>query len=136
MPDFSSSAVAMSRLGGPTLPSLTRAQEAQFRVMQAISANPNITQRELASQMGVSVGSAHYCLVSLIEVGWVKIDRFRTSTNKEQYAYILTPHGISQKAAITGRFLKRKIEEYKALKQEIEALRAEIGMEFDSNINI
>lgn len=117
----------------PPPSNLTRKQEAQFRVMQAIVNNPNITQRELASQMGVSLGRAHYCLASLLEVGWVKMSRFRGSSEKKQYAYILTPSGISQKAEITGRFLKRKIDEYQALKREIEVLREEIGVDVDWN---
>ena len=99
--------------------------------MQAIASNPKITQRKLASEMGVSLGRAHYCLASLLEVGWVKIDRFKGSSEKKRYAYILTPSGLTQKAEITGRFLKRKIEEYEALRREIEALHEEI----DSNID-
>lgn len=118
--------------GNPPPPNLTRKQEAQFRVMQVIVNNPNITQRELASQMGVSLGRAHYCLASLLEVGWVKMSRFKGSSEKKQYAYILTPSGISQKAEITGRFLKRKIDEYLALRREIEVLREEIGVDVNA----
>lgn len=103
-----------------------RQQEVQFRVMQAIAARPSITQRELAEALGVSLGRAHYCLAALLELGWVKIERFRGSDTKRHYAYILTPAGIVQKAAVTGRFLQRKIEEYEALRREIEALREDL----------
>lgn len=122
-----------------SFPNLTRKQEAEFRIMHAIATNPMVTQRELANQMGVSLGRAHYCLTSLIEVGWVKIERFRASSDKKQYAYILTPSGMAQKAEITGRFLKRKIEEYEALKREIEVLREFASLDVDnyrSQINV
>lgn len=111
---------------------LTRQQEAQFRVMQAIANNPKITQRGLASKLGVSLGRAHYCLVSLLDMGWVKIDRFRGGSDKVKYAYILTPSGLMQKTEITSLFLKRKIEEYDALKREIEVICEEIGAELDT----
>jgi len=118
-----------------SFPNLTRKQEAEFRIMQAIATNPRVTQRELANQMGISLGRAHYCLTSLIEVGWVKIERFCASSDKKQYAYILTPIGMAQKAEITGRFLKRKLEEYEALKREIEALCEVVELDIDCYIS-
>ena len=123
---FSFGAVNLIMQDDPTSPPLTRKQEAQFRVMRVIAVNPRITQRQLAIEMGVSLGRAHYCLSSLVEVGWVKIDHFRASSNKMQYAYILTPSGIAHKAAIASRFLKRKTEEYDALKREIDCLHKEL----------
>lgn len=103
-----------------------RQQDAQFRIMQAIAENPNITQRQLASLLGISLGRAHYCLASLIQVGWVKIGYFRSASNKLKYAYILTPSGMAHKLAITRDFLQRKIEDYEALRLEIEDIRKEL----------
>lgn len=97
--------------------------------MQAIAGNPRIAQRELAREMGVSLGRAHYCLASLIEIGWVKVDHLRASARKKQYAYILTPRGLAQKAVIAVRYLRRKTAEYEALKREIEILREEMGVD-------
>ena len=81
---------------------------------------------ELADALGVSLGATNYCLSALIDRGFVKLGNFSTSEDKRRYAYILTPKGLTEKAALTGRFLKRKREEYKALKAEIEALQAEM----------
>lgn len=84
-----------------------------------------MSQRELAASVGVSVGGMHYVLNALIEKGFVKLGNFTAVEEKRRYAYILTPKGISEKAEITRRFLVRKMEEYEALKVEIEALEAE-----------
>ncbi len=89
--------------------------------------NPDLTQRELAEKLGVSVGGLNYCLKALVGKGWIKVQNFSQSKNKFGYVYILTPRGIAEKATLTSRFLKRKMEEYELLKSEIEALRAEIG---------
>ena len=85
-----------------------------------------MTQRELATALGVSLGKVNYCLKALIEKGWVKANNFRNHNNKAAYAYLLTPKGLERKAQITVRFLKRKVEEYEALKQEIEQLQREV----------
>ncbi len=86
-----------------------------------------MSQRELAEAVGISVGSAHYVLNALIERGMVKLGNFSASQDKRRYAYFLTPKGAAEKAAITGRFLARKLEEYEALKREIDELRGEAG---------
>ena len=86
-----------------------------------------MSQRELAEAVGISVGSAHYVLSALVERGLVKLGNFSASEDKRRYAYILTPKGLAEKAAITTRFLARKLEEYEALKLEIEELKAEIN---------
>lgn len=86
-----------------------------------------MSQRDLAEAAGVSVGGMHYVLNALIDKGFVKLGNFTASEDKRRYAYILTPKGIAQKAALTHRFLKRKRAEYEALRAEIEALQAEIG---------
>ena len=100
-------------------------EDTYFRTMRILQDNPDLTQRELADKLGVSVGGLNYCLKALIEKGLVKMQNFRHSKNKFGYVYLLTPDGIARKAALTGHFLKRKIEEYEALKDEIEVLKQE-----------
>ncbi len=98
-------------------------EDTYFRVMRLLQENPDITQRELAKRLGVSLGGLNYCLKALIEKGLVKIQNFQQSKNKFGYVYVLTPQGIAEKAGLTNRFLKRKMEEYDALKAEIESLK-------------
>lgn len=101
-------------------------EDTYFRVMRILQDNPDLTQRELAEKLGVSVGGLNYCLKALIEKGLVKMKNFTTSKNKFGYVYVLTPTGMAEKAAITHRFLLRKMDEYEALKAEIEVLRSEV----------
>ena len=98
-----------------------------FRVMRILQDSPEITQRELAEKLGVSVSGLNYCLKALIDKGWVKIQNFSNNKNKLGYAYLLTPAGIVQKASLTGRFLQRKMQEYEALKQEIQQMKQEVN---------
>ena len=105
----------------------TQAQEdTYFRVLRILKENPDLTQRELAEKLGVSIGSLNYCLKALIEKGWIKVQNFSQSKNKFGYVYILTPSGIAEKAALTSSFLKRKLCEYEKIKAEIESLKSEI----------
>ena len=97
-----------------------------LRVLKIIESSPQITQRELADELGVSLGKANYCLKSLIDKGWLKARNFKNNRNKMAYAYLLTPAGIEEKAAMTIDFLRRKMDEYEALKQEIEQLKSEV----------
>jgi EPS-associated MarR family transcriptional regulator len=101
-------------------------EDTYFRVLRALNENPDLTQRELAQKLGVSVGSLNYCLKALIEKGWVKMQNFSQSKNKFGYVYILTPRGITEKTTLAGRFLKRKLEEYEVLKLEIESLNQDM----------
>lgn len=101
-------------------------EDTYFRVLRILKENPDLTQRELAEKLGVSVGSLNYCLKALIEKGWIKMQNFSQSKNKFGYVYILTPKGISEKAALTSNFLKRKLSEHEALKLEIESLNLEL----------
>ena len=103
-------------------------EELNLRALKVLEQNPNLSQRELSAELGVSLGKAHYVLKSLVELGFVKLDNFRRSDNKLGYAYLLTPRGVKEKAAITIRFLARKQEEYKRLKQEIKQLEVEVGV--------
>ena len=102
-------------------------QEIHLKVLRQIEQNPEITQRELAEVLGVSLGKANYCLKALIERGLVKARNFKNSHNKRAYWYKLTPQGIEAKARITARFLKRKMHEYEALRREIEDLEREVS---------
>lgn len=101
-------------------------EDTYFRVMRILQENPDLTQRELAEKLGISIGGLNYCLKALMEKGLVKMKNFTLSKNKFGYIYVLTPSGISEKAAITHRFLQRKLEEYDALKTEIETLKLEV----------
>ena len=98
-----------------------------LKVLRQIEANPEITQRELAQELGVSLGKANYCLKALIDRGWVKVNNFKNSSNKAAYAYLLTPSGLEEKAKITVRFLKQRMKDYEQLKQEIAELEAEVN---------
>ena len=96
--------------------------------MQILHANPDISQREMAKALGISFGGVNYCLNALMAKGLVKVQNFSQSQNKFGYVYLLTPAGIAEKMALTGSFLKRKMDEYEALRVEIEALQQEIGV--------
>ena len=100
-------------------------EDTAYRVLRLLEHNPDLTQRELAQHLGVSVGGLNYCLKALMQKGWVKMQNFSQSKNKFGYVYLLTPTGMAEKAAFTGRFLQRKMAEYDALRAEIEALRQE-----------
>ena len=101
-------------------------EDTYFRVMHILRENPDLTQRELAEKLGVSVGGLNYCLKALMEKGMVKMNNFTTSKNKFGYVYMLTPTGLAEKADITHRFLQRKMDEYQELKAEIEAIKREM----------
>ena len=88
---------------------------------------PDASQRELADQLGISHGKMNYCLKALIDKGLIKLDNFQNSQHKFKYVYLLTPAGISEKAKLTRRFLRRKLQEYEQLKSEIEELKNEVG---------
>jgi EPS-associated MarR family transcriptional regulator len=102
-------------------------EDTHFRVLRLLQDNPEMSQRELAAAAGISVGGTHYVLSALIEKSLIKLGNFTAAEDKRRYAYVLTPEGIAEKAAITKRFLARKIEEYEALKSEIDALSKEVG---------
>ena len=101
--------------------------ELQFKVLRLLESNPHLTKRELSKSLGVSLGGVNYCLNALISKGSVKVKNFRNNQNKWVYAYLLTPQGLAEKTALTGAFLKRKMQEYQVLKEEIEALSREVG---------
>ena len=99
--------------------------EYRYKILKRLEANPEISQRELAGELGISLGRVNFCVQALIEKGLIKAKNFRNSKNKKGYAYLLTPRGIEEKAKITVEFLKIKIAEHEALTKEIKGLREE-----------
>jgi EPS-associated MarR family transcriptional regulator len=102
-------------------------EDTNFRVLRLLEENPNVTQREIAQKLGISTSGLNYCLNALIDKGWVKMHNFSQSKHKLGYAYLLTPHGIVEKASLTSVFLQRKMREYEEMKQEIDSLMAEVS---------
>ena len=100
--------------------------ETHYRLLKLIASNPEMSQREMADAMGVSLGKINYCLRAVMERGLVKVKNFRANPNKRAYAYYLTPRGIEEKTQVTARFFKRKMAEYQDIKAEIELLQLEI----------
>jgi EPS-associated MarR family transcriptional regulator len=103
--------------------------EYRYKILKLVEAKPEISQRELAAELGISLGKANFCLKALIEVGLLKATNFRNSKNKLAYMYLLTPTGIEEKTKITLRFLKNKMQEYESLKLEIDILNQEVKAE-------
>lgn len=102
-------------------------EDARFKILKTLEANPDLSQRQLAEELGVSLGKVNYCLQALIGKGLIKAKNFSQSENKRRYLYILTPAGIEKKTALTKHFLQRKMAEYEALRIEIEEIRKEMG---------
>jgi EPS-associated MarR family transcriptional regulator len=106
-------------------------EDTYFRVLRILQERPDVTQREIAQLVGVSTSGLNYCLDALIDKGWVKVHNFSESKNKFGYVYLLTPSGIAEKAALTGRFLQRKLLEYEAMRAEIESLSGEVTADLE-----
>ncbi len=100
-------------------------EDLRYKLLKLLAEEPQISQRDLASRLGISVGKTNYCLSALVDKGLVKINNFRRANNKLAYAYLLTPGGIEEKSRVTVSFLQRKMREYAELQGEIEALRQE-----------
>lgn len=96
-----------------------------YSLLKMLEENPGLSQRDLAKRLGVSLGKVNYCLNALVEKGSLKINNFRNNENKLAYAYLLTPHGVEQKARMTIEFLQIKVREYERLRMEIEELKRE-----------
>lgn len=103
--------------------------EYRYKILNLVQAKPEISQRELAKNLGISLGKANFCLKALIEIGLLKATNFRNSKNKLAYMYLLTPNGVEEKSRITMRFLKAKMQEYELLKAEINQLMQETKTE-------
>ena len=101
--------------------------DVRFRVLRLLEHNPEMSQRDLAQAVGISTGSVHYVLKAFVEKGLIKLGNFTASADKRRYAYVLTPKGISERAALTQRFLVRKMDEYRMLRAEIEEIRGDLS---------
>lgn len=110
--------------------------EYRYRILKLVESNPMLSQRELAKELGVSLGKANFCLKALIDVGMIKATNFRNNKNKSAYMYLLTPSGIEAKAIVTLKFFKRKIEEHDALMREIEELRKDVAKINASTVDV
>lgn len=108
-------------------------EDLDLKILRLIEAQPDLTQRQLAGRLGVSLGKANYCLQQLVHKGWVKTRNFKNSRNKLAYVYLLTPTGVARKADITKRFLVEKLREYERLKDEIEQLKQDITTVDENN---
>src|SRR2546423_14194606 len=97
----------------------------RLKLMRLLEANPRVSQRDAARKLGISLGKVNYCVQALIRKGWVKASHFKNSNNKAAYVYLLTPHGLEEKAKLTMRFLQIKLREYVTLRVEIEQMREE-----------
>ena len=104
-----------------------RQEDAKLRIMHIINQNPDLSTRKIAQKVGISNGSAYYLITSLIDKGFIKLFNFKENKQKIKYSYLLTPSGIREKSLITTRFLVRKKQEYKALREEIDSLEKSIG---------
>jgi EPS-associated MarR family transcriptional regulator len=102
-------------------------EELRLRILRLLTESPDLSQRDLAARLGLSLGKTNYCLRALIDKGWVKVNNFRNSQNKLAYAYVLTPSGFRAKSNATSDFLRRKQEEFAELEREIERLREEVA---------
>src|SRR6202051_4803224 len=107
---------------GP-IPMLTK--EVSYRLLKLLEPNPQLSQRQVAQELGFSLGKVNYCLKSLVDKGWIKAANFKNSANKTAYMYLLTPRGIDEKTRVTVRFLQSKMLEYEALRSEIKQIRDE-----------
>jgi EPS-associated MarR family transcriptional regulator len=105
----------------------TSTDESSLQVLRLLERNPQLTQRELAAELGVSLGKANYCVKALLAKGFLKLQNFRGSNNKLAYAYLLTPSGIAAKSSLAVRYLQIKMTEYEYLRAEIEQLQREAG---------
>lgn len=108
---------------------MATSEEAHYKLMRLLEANPGMSQRELARQLGISLGKVNYCLRAVVSKGWIKATNFRNSRNKAAYSYLLTPRGLEMKARLTARFLSIKVREYEALRAEIAEMRREAERE-------
>jgi EPS-associated MarR family transcriptional regulator len=100
-------------------------EEVRYKLLTLLGPNPQLSQRELARELGMSLGKVNFCVRALMDRGWIKAANFKNSRNKIAYMYLLTPRGLEEKARVTARFLQIKVREYEALKVEIEQIRTE-----------
>jgi EPS-associated MarR family transcriptional regulator len=109
-------------------------EEVRYKLLRLLEPNPSLSQREVARELGISLGKVNYCLKALVNKGLIKAANFKNSKNKAAYMYLLTPRGLEEKARVTTRFLQIKTQEYEALRQEIEQIRQEAEREARSRL--
>ena len=109
-------------------------EEIQLKVLRRLYQTPQVSQRILAKELGISLGSINFCFQALVEKGCIKMQNFSQSKNKLRYAYLLTPQGMTEKSKLTAEFMRRKVAEYEALQLEIEILKSEISIEKHLNV--
>ncbi len=114
----------------------SHADEAKLVILRLLEVKPELSQRQLAEQLGTSLGKTHYLLHALLDAGMVKVRRFRQSNRKLAYAYVLTPSGMSERLHLTRSFLARKEAEFEALKKTIEMLRSEMSASIDTSVKV
>jgi EPS-associated MarR family transcriptional regulator len=100
-------------------------EEMRYQVMRLLEANPELSQRDVARTLGISLGKVNYCVQALVRKGWIKATNFKNSHNKAAYMYLLTPHGLEEKGRLALQFLVIKIREYEKLRVEIDQIRRE-----------
>jgi EPS-associated MarR family transcriptional regulator len=105
-------------------------ENVRFRVLRLLESDSNMSQRDIATALGVSLGGVNYCLRALVKKGHVKISNFKASNNKARHAYILTPSGIYEKTNLARRFLGRKMKEYDHIKSDIDSILQEYGIDY------
>ncbi len=98
----------------------------RYGILRLLEQHPELSQRDIAERVGVSVGKVNYCLKALVEKGLIKMHSFRNSRNKAGYLYNLTPAGVAEKVKVTRRFLARRLREHDEILTEIERLRHEV----------
>ena len=101
--------------------------EYRYKILRLLEADPEMSQRDLARALGISLGKVNYCLQALIDTGLIKANNFKNSHNKQAYMYLLTRRGITEKSLATARFLRHKMNEYESLQREIESLKREVN---------
>jgi len=109
-------------------PKLTSQDEIQLKVLRMLHEQPELSQRNIAKELGVSLGGINYCFKALVEKGWIKLENFSASKHKLGYIYVLTPFGLKNKSMLTMNFLKKKLWEYEQLSNEINVLKAEAAV--------
>lgn len=109
-------------------PKLTSQDEIQLKVLRILHEQPELSQRNLAKELGVSLGGINYCFKALVDKGWIKLENFSASKHKLGYIYVLTPSGLKSKSLLTMDFLRKKLLEYEQLSNEINVLKAEAAI--------
>jgi EPS-associated MarR family transcriptional regulator len=112
--------------GDKVHPMNARDQEIRYRLLKILSQQPSLSQRDMARQMGISLGKVNYCVSELAKRGLIDVIRFKSARNKIPYTYVLTPRGMTEKARITANFLRRKVAEYEEIQRQIAELSQEV----------